>query len=165
MIIEQVISLLKYQTVRQKRRQNNESKSKYEKAVNALFYGMLNDSKIIEKCKKEHVCFLNANDRHLSNEIVFNYEKYGSVNIADMYTYLADNSELLALLNKIVSTSEYNYSDMAINDYIKVISDYNKKQEIKRLNKLLVEESDLVEKSKIAEEIRLIKVGENRNGQ
>ena len=144
---------------------NNESKNKYEKAVNALFYGMLNDSKIIEKCKSEHVCFLNANDRHLSNEIIFNYEKYGSVNIADMYTYLADNSDLLALLNKIVSNGEYNYSDIAINDYLKVISDYNKKQEIKRLSKMLVEESDLVEKSKIAEEIRLIKIGENSNGQ
>ena len=139
--------------------------TRYEKAIKSLLYGMLTSDKILEKCKKENICFVKPVHRYLSNEIVYNYEKYGSVTIADMYTYLANNKELLALLNDINSTDEYNCSDVAIDDYINVIKKYNMNQEIKRLNELLKKENDLIEKSKIAEKIRLIKIGENSNGQ
>lgn len=139
--------------------------TRYEKAVNALFYNMLVNPQVIEKCKTSHVYFFNSNYRHLANEIMFNYEKYGNINIADMYTYLSDNKELLALLNKINSTEDYDCSEKAIDDYMKVISDYNMKQEIKRLNDLMKKENSLLEKSKIAEQIRLIKIGENNHGQ
>ena len=138
--------------------------TKYQKAVYALIYNMLMNTNVIEKIKKESVHFIDLNCRYLANEITYFYDKYGNVNIADMYTYLADKEELLALLKKIDSSDDYDNSDAAVLDYINVIKEYNKKQEIKRLNDLMKNEIDLQEKIKLAEQIRLIKIGENSNG-
>lgn len=138
--------------------------TKYEKAIFALFYAMLNNTDVIDKCKRDNVCFVIPKNRYLYNEILYFYERYGDINIADMYTYLADKEELLALLNDINKTEDYDCSNVAVADYIQVIKDYNMKQEIKRLNELMKKENNILEKSKIAEQIRLIKVGENSHG-
>ena len=138
--------------------------SRYEKASFALIYNMINNPMVIEKMKKENVYFVNGTNRYLANEIMYYYDKFGSINIADLYTYLTDKEELLALLNKIINVDDYDCSDVAVRDYIQVIKDYNNKQEIKRLSDLMKKEVDLLEKAKIAEQIRLIKVGENSNG-
>lgn len=138
--------------------------TKYEKAIYALFYAMLNDTLVIEKCKKENVCFVVSKNRYLYNEMLYFYEKYGDISIADMYTYLADKEELLALLNDITKKDDYDCSVIAVDDYIQVIKNYNMKQEIKRLSDLMKKENNILEQSKIAEQIRLIKVGENSHG-
>ncbi|MDD6878772.1 MAG: DNA primase [bacterium] len=135
--------------------------SRYEKAVHALIYSLLEDNTIIDKCVNNKVYFSESSNRNLYNEILYYYEKYGIVNIADMYTYLVDKKDLLDLFNNITNNDDYDISDTAINDYIEVIKGYNKKQEIKRLNELLRSENSILEKAKIAEQIRLIKIGEN----
>ena len=138
--------------------------TRYKKAVYALIYNMLLNPQVIELMKKESVYFVDLNSRYLANEIMYFYDKYGNVTIADMYTYLADKEELLALLKEIDSVDDYDVSNAAVLDYINVIKEYNKKQEIKRLNDLMKKEIDLQEKIKLAEQIRLIKIGENSNG-
>lgn len=138
--------------------------TRYQKSVYALIYNMLINSNVIELLKKETVYFIDTNSRYLANEVMYYYDKYGSVSIADMYTYLADKEELLALLKEIDSFEDYDSSDAAVFDYIYVIKEYNKKQEIKRLSDLMKNEIDLHEKIKLAEKIRLIKIGENSNG-
>lgn len=145
---------------------NNEKPhlTRYQKAVNAFLYNMMTNPDVIERYNRENICFLTPVNRYLANEISFYYEKIGSINIADMYTYLADKEELLALVKEITETDEYDCSAKAIDDYIDVINDYNKRQEIKRLNELIRKENDPMEKSKIAEQIRLIKIGESKNG-
>ena len=138
--------------------------TRYQKSVYALIYNMLINSNVIELLKKETVYFIDTNSRYLANEVMYYYDKYGNVSIADMYTYLADKEELLALLKEIDSFEDYDSSDAAVFDYIYVIKEYNKKQEIKRLSDLMKNEIDLHEKIKLAEKIRLIKIGENSNG-
>ncbi len=137
--------------------------TRYEKAVNAFLYSMMVNPEVIERYNKEKICFLTPVNRYLANEILFYYEKLGNINIADMYTYLADKEELLASVREITK-EEYDYSEKAIDDYIEVINGYNRRQEIKRLNELIRKENDPIEKSKIAEKIRLIKIGESNNG-
>ena len=46
----------------------------------------------------------------------------------------------------------------AQDDYVKVIRDYNVNQEIKRLKEMINKEIDPVEKAKILEKIRLVKM-------
>lgn len=137
--------------------------TRYEKAVNAFLYSMMVNPEVIERYNREKICFLTPVNRYLANEILFYYEKLGNINIADMYTYLADKEELLASVREITK-EEYDYSEKAIDDYIEVINGYNRRQEIKRLNELIRKENDPIEKSKIAEKIRLIKIGESNNG-
>lgn len=139
--------------------------SKYEKAVFALLYNMLTVPEVIDKCQRENVCFAVSKYRLLANEIYNFYDKYGTVSIADMFTYLKGKPELEELFNQINDKDDYTSSEQAIDDYIKVISDYNRKQEIKRLNDLMKSEPNLLEQLKIAEQIRLIKIGESSHGQ
>ena len=50
-------------------------------------------------------------------------------------------------------------SDITINEYVQVIEDYNIRQEIKRLEDLMRKEPDELEKAKIAERIRELRIG------
>ncbi len=141
--------------------------SRYEKAVYALVYNMMQNSEVIEKCKKENLSFVVSNIRHLVNEILGYYDKFGTISIADMYTCLAEKKELLAIVNDVMIKDDYDCSSEAIDDYISVIKDYNSTQEIKRLENIMKNEIDLTEKSKIAEQIRmlkLVKIGESNHG-
>lgn len=135
--------------------------SKYEKAAYALIYGMVNDPWIIRKFEKEDIRLMTKELRYLASEICYYYRKYGTINMADFYTYLTDKEELLVVYNFITSLDyEEEISVKAIEDYVMVIKEYNMRQEIKRLNDLIKKENDPIEKAKIAERIRLLRIGE-----
>jgi len=135
--------------------------SKYEKASYALIYGMVNDPWVIRKFEKEDVRLMTRELRYLASEICYYYRKYGTINMADFYTYLTDKEELLVVYNFIINLDyEDEVSVKAIEDYIAVISEYNVRQEIKRLSDLVKKENDPIEKAKIAERIRLLRIGE-----
>lgn len=135
--------------------------SKYEKAAYALIYGMVNDPWVIRKFEKEDVRLFTKELRYLASEICYYYRKYGTINMADFYTYLTDKEELLVVYNFITNLDyEEEISVKAIEDYITVIKEYNVRQEIKRLSDLVKKENDPIEKAKIAERIRLLRIGE-----
>lgn len=135
--------------------------NKYEKAAYALIYGMVNDPWVIRKFEKEEVRLFTKELRYLASEICYYYRKYGTINMADFYTYLTDKEELLVVYNFITNLDyEEEISVKAIEDYITVIKEYNVRQEIKRLSDLVKKENDPIEKAKIAERIRLLRIGE-----
>ena len=135
--------------------------NKYEKAAYALIYGMVNDSWVIRKFEKEDVRLFTKELRYLASEICYYYRKYGTINMADFYTYMTDKEELLVVYNFIINLDyEDEISVKAIEDYITVIKEYNVRQEIKRLSDLVKKENDPIEKAKIAERIRLLRIGE-----
>ena len=135
--------------------------SKIEKATYGFIYAMLIDSKVINKYEKENLIFMDDKARYLASEIAYYYNKYGHIALADFYTYLQDKIELLELYNKIIMLDDIDLiDDKVIDDYILVIKEYSKSQEIKRLEKLIKETLDDIEKSKIAEQIRLLKLKE-----
>lgn len=140
---------------------NSKKTTKIEKATNGFIYAMLLKKKAIIKYNESNLVLYNQQSRYLANEIAYYYQNYGSISIADFYTYLQDKKDLLDLYNKIISTEEMDdIDDKAIDDYILVINSYNKSQEIKRLEKLIRETFDDLEKSKIAEKIRQLKLEE-----
>lgn len=139
----------------------NNKLSMYDKAVYGMIYAILTDKKYLKLFQNEALYFINQKPRYLLTEIEYYYKKYGNIEIADFYTYLIDKKELLDLYNNIISYMDNNnINDEAVNDFIKVIKSYNVKQEIKRLNELMEKETDDLEKSKIANQIRLLRIGE-----
>ncbi len=139
----------------------NNKLSMYDKAVYGMIYAILINQKYLKLFQEESLYFINQKPRYLLTEIEYYYKKYGKIEIADFYTYLIDKKELLDLYNNIISYMDNNnISDEAVNDFIKVIKSYNVKQEIKRLNELMEKETDDLEKSKIANQIRLLRIGE-----
>ncbi len=134
--------------------------SKYQKAMFAIIYYMLVDNDVIRQFEKEKLYLPDETCRFLASEISYYYKKYGTIVLADFYTYIEDKKELLSLLNQIVAISFVEKVPMSvILDYFAVIKDYNKKLEVKRLQSMIEKETDPLQQAKIAERIRKLRVG------
>ena len=149
----------KKEIVIEKRKDNH--KDKYIKAMEQVIYFMFYNDFAITQVEKEHLVFPTEAMRALSSEIIYYYKKYGSINIADFYTYIQDKESILTLYNEIIS-SDYvektTKEDLFL--YFKVIREYGTKQEIKRLTNLMKNEVDPLEQAKIVERIRKLRIGE-----
>ena len=140
-------------------------KTKYEKAMEQILYFMLNNDWVISQFEKERIIFPNEESRLLASEIVYFYTTYGYINIPDFYTYVQDKDEVVNFLNDILAS---NYLESTTKDelfkYFGVIREYSRTQEIKRLTDSLKKEVDPMEQAKIAEKIRKLRIGDNKNG-
>lgn len=135
--------------------------SQYDKAVYYMIYAILSNKKYLDKFKSESLNFVLKQARYLLTEIEYYYKKYGAIEVADFYTYLLDKEDILAFYNEIINYCDNEViNDEAVDDFIKVIKGYNMRLEIKRLKDLMKNTYDELEKSKILEEIKLLKIGE-----
>lgn len=136
-------------------------KDKYIKASEEFIYYMLFNPKVIKVYDSKKLYFIDSNYRNLAAEISYYYHEYGDINIADFYTYLNDKKELLDVFNQIQALNmDEEISDVTIMEYVKVISDYSMRQEIKRLEEMMRKEPNELEKIKILEKIRKLRIGE-----
>ena len=138
----------------------NKKKNRYEKATYNILYTVMNN---YEACKyyEKHLNFLPTKEaRYLANEIIYTYKIEGKLVIADFITKLNDKEELMNLLKDVLNNVSVGESSFeAFKDYIVVIKEYNKNQEIKRLKELIEKEFDMTKKSELLEKIRLVKMG------
>ncbi len=140
-------------------------KDKYTKAYEQIIYYMLTNPDIIPIVKKENLLLTKSVDRNLLQEIIYYYEKYGSINIADFMTHLSDKDELLNRLNEVVSdTYTDKIEDGTLNLYFKVIKESAIRKRIKYLEGKLAEEVDPVKQAEIGNEIAHLRIGDNFNG-
>ena len=120
---------------------------------------MLNKQEIIDLVESKHLVFPTGSLRALESEIVYFYHKYGFINEADFYTYLAPKQELISILSEVMSLDlNSNITKEDIMDYINVIKEYNLKNEIKRLEQKINETTDQTLQIKYAEEIRKLRI-------
>ncbi len=139
----------------------NVKKNKYERASLEFIYYMLINPEVIKVYDNKKLYFIGPLYRNLAAEISYYYHEYGEINIADFYTYLNDKKELLGLFNEVqLLDLEKEISDSTIMEYVKVISDYNISEEIKKLEQLMRKENDEEEKIKLLEKIRKLRIGE-----
>ena len=132
--------------------------NQFELAQRMLISYMLKDEKILKQVEKQVAFFPDNIIRSLANEMMYYYHKYGIINIADFISYVTNNNEELKVLNEILnmSTNE-NYTNEEIDDYIDVINSYPIKRKINELNKKLKEETNPTEQAKILSEILSLK--------
>ena len=127
--------------------------SQYEKASRALIFYMLKDNKIINLVENKISFFKDQNIRMLSNEIIYYYHKYKSLNIADFISYISTQEEQSKLLKEIMTMKLKDmYIDEEIEDYIKVINKYPTKKKEEQLNEMLKEEKDPIKQAIILSE-------------
>jgi len=137
------------------------SLTKYELAERYLLYYMLKSSEII-KIYRRRITYMPTYDyRLLAIEISEFYEKYGRIDVADIFTIISDNEKLTKALKKILQEDlNEEYTLEQIEDYINVINEFNLKAELDNLKTKLKATDDSKEKAKIAEKIRLLKRGD-----
>ena len=139
-----------------------EKKDKYAKAFEQIIYFMLNNDWIITQVERERLIFPTEVMRSTCSEIIYYYKNYGTINVADFYTYVQDKEDILEFLNKVLAGDYRDTTNKEeLFDYFKVIREYSEKQEIKRLTGLMKKEIDPIEQAKITERIRKLRLGDN----
>lgn len=126
-------------------------KDKYYLATYALLYYMLVDKRCLNYYNLGKINFPKEEERFLASEISYYYQKYGSITPADFYTYLNDKEKLLVVLDRVLELeldSEIDESELL--NYIKILQEYQIKQEIKKLKKQLQDENDVMIQASIA---------------
>ena len=132
--------------------------NRYGQAECYLIYYMLKDGRVINMVEKRVGYFPDKNIRELSNEIIYYFNKYGIINIADFISYISSRNEILNTLKEILAMNiKEDFLIDEIEDYIFVINEYHKEVKINDLNKKLKEEKDPLKQAKISLEIMKIR--------
>ena len=124
---------------------------------------MVNNNEAISIVDNSNIFIPNQKISLLVSEIIYYYNKYGSINEADFYSYLENNKELLDAY-KQVQEGEYpsEIDSSLVKESLEVIKNYNIALEIKRLENLIKEESSLEVQAKLMEEIRSLRMKEGK---
>lgn len=162
------LQLEKYRTPKEKKKvvvpeikKSNRRKSKYEKALVSIIYYMLNNEWVIDEVKKAKLNILDNDYRITVTEIIYYYETNGSINLADFYTYINDREDTKKVIDEVINNKLPEVIEKEVlYDYFEVIRDYCKKKEIDRLNDLISKEVDPLEQAKLAEKIRILRMGD-----
>ena len=132
---------------------------KYQKATYAILNDMLNNYTAIKTYEKRLNYLPFENARYLANEIIYYSKHEKDFVLADFITSISDKEELLNYLKEVLKYDNEINEMVNLDDYIKVIEEYKSSQEIKRLKEMMKNEVDLNKKQKIADKIRLVKMG------
>ena len=145
-------------------KREDKRRNKYERASLEFIYYMLFNERAVKIYDSKKLFFINSSLRALAGEISYYYHNYGNIVIADFYTYLSDKKELLDPYTEIINLElNEDVNDETLNEYAKVISDYNVREDIKRLEDDLRKEPDELKKAMISEKIRKLRIGESQN--
>lgn len=134
--------------------------SKYQKAEVYLINYMIKSNEVVKLCMKKLSNLPTKCYRDLERLIVTYYNEFGYINEADFISYLMDKDEYyMDTVKKIKKMKiKENYTLEEINDYIKVILDYNIESEYQRLSKLMAETDDVTKKAEIGQKIVELKI-------
>lgn len=139
-------------------------KDGFQKAMEQIVYFMLNSPLAITLVDESGIYFPDKNIRLLINEIIAYYHRYGFINEADFYSYLADNKDLLDVLKKISSeNTESDITEELIKSNLNAIKNYNRALEIKKLEELIKKETNFEEQMRLMERMRILKMKEGNH--
>ncbi len=137
-----------------------QAQDKYYVAPRAVLYYLMVNNDVLAYYNRQGIFFPNEVFRTFASEVTYAHQKYGISSVADFYTYLSDKKELLSLLEEIIALDlEDSVTKEVIFDYIRVMEEDYKNQEIRRLKELIKNTSDLNEKMRLSEKVRSLKIG------
>lgn len=144
-----------------KKVQNSQQISKYEKAEKNLVYYMLKSEEVIRMYDKKITFMPDKEYRQLAREISAYYKNCGKISEADFIDYIEGDEELTDTIKKInINMTKEKYSEEEIEDYIKVIKEYNVKSIINEMQEKMKNITDPIKKAEIAQKIINLKKGE-----
>lgn len=144
-----------------KKAQKPKQTSKYEKAEKNLVYYMLKSEEVIKIYDRKITFMPDKEYRQLAREISAYYKNHGTINEADFIDYIEGDEELTNTIKKInVNMTKDNYNEEEIEDYIKVIKEFNVNAAINEMQEKMKSITDPIKKAEIAQKIIDLKKGE-----
>ena len=116
--------------------------NKYYVASRDLIMGMLYNNKIIDIYKNYNIQMINSKFDAILNEILYRYDVYGSVEVAEIFDEFISNDEEREFFKTLITDEEV-YSEDYYIDCIKSINECVTNQKIKYLQKMIEEEKDV----------------------
>lgn len=133
-------------------------KNKYIKAEENLIYYMLDNEEVVKIYQKNITYMPTERYRMLAREINYFYKQNGYINLADLMTFVNNDSNLTQTINEIIALDlKDDYNIQEITDYINTIKEFNIKNETNRLKQMIKTEIDPIKKAEIAQKIVEIK--------
>ena len=143
------------------RRKNN---TQYRQATDNLLYYMIKSPDVVLKAEDTVSMILDDKKRRLFNEIIAYYHKYGKLIVADFITYLETETNVADTFQNIFTLNlKSTYTKEEIEDYIKCINYYYKKNIIDKLNEDLKKEPDPMKQASIIAEMMKIRGVKNND--
>ncbi len=138
--------------------------NKFEQAEQNLLFYMLKDKDVIKTYNKKITRMSNKDYQTLGNQINLFYKQYGYINTADLLIFVDNDETILKTINLIESLDlQIDYTQDAIDDYLKTIREYNVQEEIKKLHEKIKNASNTQDKIKYTNMILDIKKGESND--
>lgn len=132
--------------------------NKYGQATNNLLYYMAISVDVTLLAEEQVMMIMDPKKRRLFNEIIYYYHKYGELVIADFITYLTIKTDVADTFVEIMNQNLKNtYTREEIDDYIKCVNEYYKKNIIDKLKLDLTKETDPMKQANILKEIMKIR--------
>lgn len=137
---------------------NDKIPNKYGQATDFLLYYMTMSASVIDYTETKVSMIIDDKKRRLFNEIIYYYHKYGELVIADFITYLTTKTDVVDTFQEIISLNlKKEYTTEEIDDYIKCVNEYYKKNIIDKLKLDLTKETDPMKQANILKEIMKIR--------
>ncbi|MDD4547539.1 MAG: DNA primase [Bacilli bacterium] len=135
---------------------------KYMMAQQNLLYYMLKSKEVITVYNKKVSFMPTTRYRFLAQEINYFYKEYKYFDLADFFSFIADKEDMLKTIGEIMNLNlKEEYTLEEIDEYVNAIKEFHVNNECNRLVEQMKKETDVMEKAKIAEKIRELKVGTN----
>ena len=130
----------------------------YGQATNNLLYYMTISPDVIEWAEPKVSKIVDDKKRRLFNEIIYYYHQYGTIVLADFVTYLSLKTNVADTFLEIMRLDlKKEYTITEIDDYIKCVNEYYKKNRIDKLRFDMKNETDPMKQASILMEIMKIR--------
>ncbi len=143
----------------EKNEEEKKKKTTYEKLANEILYFMMNDAEYIKLYQTRLGFFPTKKERMIASEILYYYNLYKTINLADFITYIATINLKKEIMDIIESVRIQELSDEAMIELLEKLKKKMEQEEIKCLKKELKNEFDPNKKMELAKKLVEIKKG------
>lgn len=134
-------------------------KSKYNKLCELIIYYLINDSYYIRIYKSENIFIDEKNYRNIINEILYFFEKYNRINVAEFISYISRKEELNKTFKDIIGYYNEELNEENFKKYIGNIKDITYKNRINKIKEELKTTLDINKKTELAYKLLELKKG------
>lgn len=141
----------------------NNTKSKYDKVCESIIYYLLNDATFIRIYKNENIFIDNKEYRNIINEILYFFEKYNNIKIADFISYISNKTKINDKVLSVVGNNEEELNENNFKRYLNAIKDLNIKNKIEKIKVEMKMTLDINKKTELANKLMELKKGSVKN--
>lgn len=139
------------------------TKSKYDKVCESIIYYLINDSTYIRIYKNDNVFIDNKEYRSIINEILYFFEKYNNIKVADFISYISNKTDINDKVLKILGLNEEELDESNFKKYLRAVTDLNIKNKIEKIKLEMKNTLDINKKTELANKLMELKKGSVKN--